>query len=391
MNLPHHAPSEEGKPKLLVLSFSFVAADARILKQIRLFNSDFNVVSCGFGPAPEGVHEHIELEHGEPRGVVLFRAALLRLRAYRAAYAVTPAVLQARRALRGRRFSAVLANDLDTAGVAVSVFSSATVHLDIHEYWPGRQDQNAAWVKVRRPYYVWQLKKYAGRVRSVTTVSRTIAERYQREFGIDASVVTNASPVQTLRPTPVGSPLRLVHSGASLSNRRLEVTMRAVAAARNGVTLDLYLVGAGTAYHESLVELAAALGDRVRILPPVRNEELVKLLNRYDVGVHVLPPTNLNNSLALPNKFFDYVQARLALLIGPTESMAELLSQYDLGSVTQDFEMTSIVAAIESLTPDRVTHFKMRSHAAANELSSEVQNAVWDRAIRDISVESLKQ
>lgn len=387
----HAVERQEPRPRLLILSFSFVANDARILKQIRLFNDDYEVVSCGFGPAPAGVSDHVELKFGESRSVVLVRAALIRLHAFRLAYAVTPAVRQVRRLLRGRRFAAVLANDLDTAGAARSVAPEERIHLDLHEYWPGRQDQSAAWVRIRRPFYLWQIRSHARRIPSVTTVSDTIAKRYGDEFGLEASVVTNASPLRDFEPQPVGRPLRIVHSGASLSNRRIENIMRAVAAARNGATLDLYLVGEGTPYHDGLVALAEELGERVRLLPPVPNEQLLDVLNGYDVGIHVLPPTNTNNALALPNKFFDYVQARLALLIGPTASMAELLRRHDLGIVTDDFEQESITKAVEALDSDRVSRFKAHAHAAASELSAEVQNAGWRRAIERIAAPEVER
>ncbi len=379
---PAAAPG--ARPRLLILSFSFVANDARILKQIRLFRDDYEVVSCGFGPAPAGVAEHLELRYGEARPAVLLRAACIRLHAFGLAYAVTPAVREARRLLRGQRFDVVLANDLDTAGAALSAARAERIHLDIHEYWPGRQDQNEAWVKVRRPFYLWQLRRYARRIGSVTTVSDTIAKRYADEFGITASVVTNASPMRDFEPRPVAQPLRIVHSGASLSNRRVEHIMRAVAAAGNGATLDLYLVGEGTPYHAGLVALADELGDRVRLLPPVPNDRLLDVLNDYDVGIHVLPPTNTNNALALPNKFFDYVQARLALLIGPTASMAELLHRHDLGVVTDDFEPEAITRAVERLDGETVGRYKANAHEAARGLSAEAQNAGWRRAIDGI-------
>jgi len=196
--------------------------------------------------------------------------------------------------------------------------------------------------------------------------------------------VTNASPLRVFEPRPVAQPLRIVHSGASLSNRRVENIMRAVAAAGNGATLDLYLVGEGTPYHAGLVRLAEELGERIRLLPPVPNDRLLDVLNDYDIGIHVLPPTNTNNALALPNKFFDYVQARLALLIGPTASMAELLRRHDLGVVTDDFEPEAITRAVERLNGELVGRWKANAHAAAHALSAETQNDGWRRAIDEI-------
>ncbi|MEJ6489818.1 glycosyltransferase [Leucobacter sp. USCH14] len=373
------------KPNMLILSFSRIESDARILKQIRLFADDFAITTCGYGARPEGTVAHVEVDSAEPRLVVLLRAAFIRLHLFALAYRITPAVRQAKRGLRKRDFDVVLANDLDTVGVALSVAPQNRVHVDLHEYWPGREDQNPAWVKVRLPYYLWQLRRKATRARSVTTVSSTIAARYAEEFDIEAGVVTNASPARDFSPTEVAEPLRVVHSGASLASRRVENIMRGVAQARNGATLDLFLVGEGTPYHDGLRALAKELGPRITVLPPVPQEDLLDTLNRYDVGIHVLPPTNTNNALALPNKFFDYVQARLALLIGPTASMVDLLQEHELGVVTDGFTPAEISAAVEDLDLDKVRIFKANAEAAAERLSSEYQNVGWADAIYAIT------
>lgn len=370
---------------MLILSFSRIESDARILKQIRLFAEDFAITTCGYGAQPEGTVGHVTVSSAEPRFIVLLRAAFIRLHLFAWAYAITPAVRQAKRGLRKRDFDVVLSNDLDTVGVALAVAPQNRVHIDLHEYWPGREDQNPAWVKVRLPYYLWQLRRKATRARSATTVSSTIAARYEKEFGITAGVVTNASPMRDFSPTEVAEPLRIVHSGASLASRRVENIMRGVAAARNGATLDLFLVGEGTPYHESLQELAEELGERITLYPPVPQSQLLNTLNTYDVGIHVLPPTNTNNSLALPNKFFDYVQARLALLIGPTASMEDLLHEFGLGIVTYGFAAEDISRAVDELDAENVRGFKARSHDAAEQLSSDRQNDGWVTAVRSIA------
>ena len=45
-------------------------------------------------------------------------------------------------------------------------------------------------------------------------------------------------------------------------------------------------------------------------------------LSRRSGGLHLLPPVSFNNANALPNKIFDYVQARLGLIVGPADAPA---------------------------------------------------------------------
>lgn len=379
-------------PQILVISFSHIASDARVLKQINHLSELYTVVTCGHGSAPAGATKHYEIPYEEPRWRVLLRAALIRAHAYHLAYRVSQPVHRAKRALKRSRikFDAVLANDLDTAGTALSVANADRIHLDLHEYWPGRDDQNPAWVRLRQPFMAWQLRHFARRVRSVTTVSDTIARRYLDEFGFRSEVVANASPFKDQQPSAIREPLRLVHSGATRPNRQIEVMMRAVAASRTGAILDLYLTGEGTHYYESLQQLATELGDRVQILPPVPQEQLVETLNRYDLGLHLLPPTNTNNALALPNKFFDFIQARIGIIIGPTASMAEIVEQYDLGVVTLDFSAESLTRVIEGLNIEQVRHYKQNTTLVANDLSAENQSRAWWAAISVILKEQVR-
>lgn len=369
------------RQRLLILSLSDISQDARVRKQVELFAERYEVTTCGFGEAARDDIEHLPLTGRVSRRFKYVEALALRLHWYSLAYRLHPRSREARRALRGRSFDAVLANDVDTVEVAQAIVDPLHVHADLHEYFPGLHDQNPAWVRLRKPFLDWILRRFVTPVGSVTTVSETIARRYEAEYGFAAGVVRNAAALASLQPSTVGEPIRLVHSGVAQENRRIEVMMRAAAVSKTPLTLDLYLTGVGSDYHSSLLALAEELGDRVTVQPPVPQRDLVRVLNSHDVGVFILPDTNTNYRLALPNKFFDYVQARLALIISPTEDMERLLRQHDLGIVAQGTDVDAVVAAFDDLSSDDVTRWKRNADSAAVENSAEAQNPVWEAAI----------
>lgn len=374
----------DSKPQLLIISLSDLASDARILKQIRMFQGRFTVTTCGFGPSPDDRTNHIRLPKRWPKWFKLAQAVLLRLRWYRLAYDIDPVVRRAVLNLRSRTFDAILANDLDTVGIARRISSSSQIHVDLHEYWPGLHDNVKQWRKLRAPYHCWQLNAWVKTCRSVTTVNTSIAERYSSEFGLECQVVPNASEYQELEPVENTGPIRLVHSGGAQPSRRIEMMMNAVSRSSSDVTLDLYLVGEGTAYYESLTELANRLEKRVRILPPVKQSELTATLNQYDVGLTFLPPTNSNNALALPNKLFDYIQARLGLIAGPTPAMEEVIRSSKIGATTSDFSEEALVAVIDALDRSTIRQWKHHSHSAAEALSAQRLSTPWNDAIEAI-------
>jgi hypothetical protein len=278
-------------------------------------------------------------------------------------------------------FDIVLVDDVEPARLVLTMGLSGRVHADLHEYFPRLHDEVPAWNKVRRPYFEWLIRQIVGRVGSATTVGAGIADEYRRVFGLECGVVTNASPAQRLSPSAVGSTIRIVHSGVAQPSRQLEIVMRGVAAATTDVSLDLFLMANDTIYLAQLKELAGSLGDRVTIRDPLPQRDLVKALNAFDVGIHVLPATSFNNTNALPNKFFDYVQARLGLIIGPSPEMVRILDEYRFGAVTEGFTAADVERVVNSLTSKRVTEWKRHADEAATTLSSERQVEVWKRAI----------
>jgi hypothetical protein len=126
--------------------------------------------------------------------------------------------------------------------------------------------------------------------------------------------------------------------------------------------------------------------------PPVAPAELPRVLNRYDVGIFSLPPQTRNHALMLPNKFFDFVQARLAIVFSPSPETSRLINNHSLGAVTKDFSAEALAEALRGMSRDDVARYKANTHAAARSLSSDVdveaQRGVLRRLLKETSPES---
>ena len=366
------------RPRLLIIALSTLVSDARVLRQIRLFTEDYAVTTVGYGPAPEGVVEHIQV----PDEVISWHLdrRLVVLRRFQATHDTAPVIRHLAPRLERGRWDVVLANDVETVPLAVSLLPRGGVHADLHEYASRQNEESRRWRWFVAPYRRWLVRTWVSRATSVTTVGAILAAEYRREFGIEADVVPNAAPYADRSPTPVGDPLRLVHSGAARRNRSLGVMLDAVRLTQRSVTLDLYLVPNDPAYLEELKVQAADL-PQVRFHDPVTPDELVGRLGECDVGVFVLPPLTFNYLNTLPNKFFDFVQARLGIVVGPSPEMAALVREHGLGAVTEDFTAESLARALDELMPEAVTRYKAASHAVARELSAEEQIKGWAHAI----------
>nr|BFF10655.1 hypothetical protein GCM10025699_19580 [Microbacterium flavescens] len=94
---------------------------------------------------------------------------------------------------------------------------------------------------------------------------------------------------------------------------------------------------------------------------------------------------NFNNRWALPNKIFDYVQARLGVVVGPSPEMADYVTRYGVGTVTDDFTAESLTRLVDGLDETSVAAYKRASQQHARELSSEAQVQIWKRAVDAIA------
>ena len=215
------------------------------------------------------------------------------------------------------------------------------------------------------------------------TVSHGIAEEFAREFGARVQVLPNTPPFFDLAPQPVDERrIRLVHHGDANPSRKLERIIEAMRHLDDRFTLDFYLM---RNHHEKHFQQLVALArgdDRIRFLPPVPMASLPRTLNEYDVGVYLLDPTSFNNRYALPNKFFEFVQGRIAVVVGPSPEMASLVDRYRLGRVTQDFSPQALARTLSSMSPKLLEEFKSNVDVAARELCYERMGRMLSDAVQ---------
>ena len=108
----------------------------------------------------------------------------------------------------------------------------------------------------------------------------------------------------------------------------------------------------------------------VRLIPPVGSDDIIPYISQYDIGIYLLEPNNFNNKHALPNKFFEFIQGRLAIAIGPSPEMAKIVTDYDLGLISKDFDAKNLAETVNSFTTDKIIYYKGKSNLASKEFNS---------------------
>jgi hypothetical protein len=366
--------------RVLILAETTATRDPRVRRQIEALRSTYDVVVAGKAAdlSALGVSA-IKLPAAQPSPPLrkTLRAAQFAMRRYERFY-WHPSKVEALSRLRGiaSGCALVLTNELPMLPLGIRLGETGpAVMLDAHEFYPGEWQDS--WSSIwRRPYVDWLCRTGLPRVRCVTTVSRGVAHAYLRQYGTKCELVTNASPYHRLRPSPVGDKIRLVHHGAAIRGRRIERMIDAVKRLGDNYELHLVLVASAAteAYAEKLRRLAGR-DPRIHFHAPVATTDVCNEIHKYDLGIYLLPPEGLNNYHALPNKVFEFVQARLGMVVSPNPDMADFVRENQLGRVAADFTPRALAEAIRRISPQEIRDFKENAHDAASKFTAEHEGA----------------
>ena len=113
-------------------------------------------------------------------------------------------------------------------------------------------------------------------------------------------------------------------------------------------------------------------------------QEIIPVTNQYDIGLFLAPPTTFNLQYTLPNKLFEFIQARLVVAIGPSIEMSKGVKKFNCGVVSKDFDPRSMANELNRLTTEKIMEFKQRSHEAASELNADVNARRIKEIVRDL-------
>lgn len=374
--------------ELLIISFSPLHRDPRVYRQLIFFKDDLefnlNITAAGYtDPNIEGV-KYVKVKSYRPNILEkLFYGITLKLKRFEQFYWNNESVKDAMLSLKGKHFDIIIANDINTLPLAVllSKDTNAKVLLDCHEYTPGEFDDRFTFNFFLKEYYDYICSTYIPIVDSKTTVCQSIADEYKKKYEGEWHVITNAPFYEKLDPKPVqNNKIRIIHHGGLNPTRNIEKMIKLIDLLDDRFKLDFMFVNSDPGYLSKL-KIIAKNNSRICFRDPVPMTEIARTINHYDIGLYLLPPAGFNNQMALPNKFFEFIQARLALAIWPSTEMAKITKEYNCGVVSDDFSVKSMAKTMNALTSEDIMHYKMNSDKAALSLCAEKNGEILNRLV----------
>jgi hypothetical protein len=355
-------------PTALVLCIADPAGNPRPNRMISCLARDFrvHVISSAAAGEPGVVYDPLT---PPPRSARQRVAKILRLVSRRYDGLLWTPQLRALAAKhRAIDHAFITVHELRLLPFALSIRQSGRVLFDAREYYPRHYEDIWWWRLLYQPFNRALCRAYIPRADHVVTVCRGLADAYERELGIHCDLLPNFPAPVACAPQPVDpTRIRLVHHGLASRSRQIELMIEMMDHLPERFSLDLILMPSDDGYLRSLRRMCSRRA-RVRLLAPLPFAGLVAATNAYDIGVFLVPPVNFNLRFALPNKFFEFVQARLMVAIGPSPEMARLVRQHDLGVVAADFRPAALAAALAGLSPADIGRFKHNADRAAAEM-----------------------
>lgn len=247
----------------------------------------------------------------------------------------------------------LLSNDLDSlaANYIASRLKKNVLVYDSHEYFTevpeliDRPKTKAIWE--------WLEKKMLPKIRHAYTVCNSIAHTYNLKYGTNFKVVRNLPTANNFqkKAAKASSKKMVLYQGALNIGRGLEQAIRAMHYIENA---ELVIAGDGDIRKEleTLVK-NENLEKKVRFLGRLPLEELSLFTVQADLGLSIEEDLGLNYRYALPNKLFDYVQAKVPVLVSNLPEMAAIVKNYKIGAITETLEPKQLAVTISNaLTND---------------------------------------
>lgn len=246
------------------------------------------------------------------------------------------------------KYQLIISNDLDTlpACSLAARLKKTKLFYDSHELFTEVPEL------VNRPMikkiWEWIENKSIGNVNLSYTVCEPIAKIYAKKYHIPVHVIRNV-PYKNKRPrADQYQKPTLIYQGALNKGRGLELMIRVMQQLPH---FQLLIYGNGDI--ENMLRRQAGNSTNVKFYGYRNFEELKNLTPKAHIGLSWEENIGKNYYYAQPNKMFDYIQARIPVLVAPLPGMEQIISTYNVGEMLYSREPQKIVTQIQQLYEKR--------------------------------------
>ena len=244
----------------------------------------------------------------------------------------------------------ITANDLDTIFPCylVSILKKIRLVYDSHEYFTElpelqkRKLSRAIWLKLEE--FLFPKLKY------VSTVGNFIAEAYRKKYNVPVLVIRNM-PLKVDCSSINLKEKIIIYQGAVNMGRGIELMVRAFAFLPD---YELWIIGEGLIF--KTIQEQCRNVKNVKFLGKKTFQELPLLTVKGMLGLSLEEDLGLNYRYSLPNKIFDYVNARIPVIVSDLPEMRALVEKHHIGQVLFERSPEALSNLISSICEDKLKY-----------------------------------
>ncbi len=275
----------------------------------------------------------------------------------------------------------LLANDLDTLlpNYLVSKLKKVPLVFDSHELFSELPS-----IKGRYSQKVWKLleKWLVPKQKKIITVSDSIANWFVKNYNVKPLVIKNLPTFKNVPFIESNKNNRyILYQGALNKGRGLLALIEAMQ------TIDIPLKIAGDGPLKSKIQekiITLALEDRIELLGNIHPENLLIITQNAVLGVSLEEDLGLSYRYSLPNKLFDYIQAKIPVVATYLPEIKQVVKNYQIGEIVKNHSPNEIAKTINKVLKNKKSFYQIPLEKASKELIWENQETALSSIFKNI-------
>jgi glycosyltransferase involved in cell wall biosynthesis len=284
----------------------------------------------------------------------------------------------------------ILANDLDTlpACFLAARLKRKKIVFDSHELFP--EVPELAHRPLVRKIWMTMEKFLIPKIDLGFTVSSSIAEFYQKRYDMHFEVLRNVGRFrfdsEFKGAKKNAERIVIIYQGALNLGRGIELLIQSMQWVEKA---ELWIVGTGD-IEKNIKQLVSKLSidHKVIFTGRVAMEKIWAYTIRANIGISIEEDLGLNYRYALPNKLFDYIQARIPVIVSDLPEMKRIVEDYKIGKILQERTPQKLAEIINKMISEEIPGGKYNANVglAARELCWEREEEKLINAMKLLSV-----
>lgn len=362
------------RKNILIFSKRLLHNSPRIIREIDALKKSYNVYAIGESKPADDTIRYENIYNQRTIFDIIINKIIFFLQKIVGVKHIAPRFSKVEKFIIEHDISLLIIHEPDFLSFAVKLKERYRIKIvfNAHEYHPLEFEDQPGWMETTGLFYNNLYRKYLSKLDLFVNVCQGISEKCLIEYNVPSIVIPNAAFYSDI-PINISSSekIRMIYHGAILESRKIEEMIDVAKILGSSYEFDIMgtSIDFNDVYYEKLQKIIESIPN-VAFKEPVKFQNIISTINDYDIGIYILNPNGFNNENALPNKLFEYMQAKLAIAISPSIEMKRLVERYNLGVVADDFSSENLAKKIRNLTRQNILEFKKNS-----EFASKIENA----------------